>query len=150
MGIVSPVGTGVDQAWSNVVEGRSGITRIESIDTTGLSTQIAGTVKDFDVTDYLSAKEARKIDPFMHYGIVATQQAIADSGLEITPDNAHRIGIAMGAGIGGIGTIERNHSKYLAGGARKISPFFIPGSIKIYCKIGITGINILPEGKSRR
>ncbi len=148
MGIVSPVGNSVARAWDNVVAGNSGISPIDTFDASGLTTQIAGTIKNFKVTDYLAAKDARKIDPFIHYGIAATHQALADCGLEITPDNADRIGVAMGAGIGGIGTIEANHSKYMAGGARKISPFFIPGSIinmisgQISIMYGITGPNI--------
>lgn len=148
LGIVSPVGNDVDTAWANVVNGVSGISVVDTIDTTGLSTQIAGLVRDFEVSEYLSPKEARKMDPFMHYGIAAATQALKDCGVEISESNAHRIGVAMGAGIGGIGTIEANHSKYLSGGARKISPFFVPGSIinmisgHFSIMNGITGPNI--------
>lgn len=148
LGIVSPVGNDVATAWDNVVNGVSGISVVDTIDTTGLSTQIAGLVRDFEVGEYLSPKEARKMDPFMHYGIAAATQALKDCGLEVTEANAHRIGVAMGAGIGGIGTIEANHSKYLSGGPRKISPFFVPGSIinmisgHFSIMNGITGPNI--------
>jgi 3-oxoacyl-[acyl-carrier-protein] synthase II len=129
MGLVSPVGSELDIAWNNVCEGVSGIQLIEDFDTSTFPTRIGGIVKDFNLDDYLSRKEARKTDPFIHYGIAASVKAIANSGLEITEQNGHLIGIAMGAGIGGIKTIEDNHNKFLAGGARKVSPFFIPGSI---------------------
>ncbi|MBT8091779.1 MAG: beta-ketoacyl-ACP synthase II [Gammaproteobacteria bacterium] len=129
MGIVSPVGNRLDDAWQNVCEGRSGISLIEDFDTSAFPTRIAGLVKDFDIDAYLPAKEQRKNDPFVHYGVAASIDAIRDSGLEITPENGHLIGIAMGAGIGGIKYIEDNHNRMLAGGPRKVSPFFIPGSI---------------------
>lgn len=129
MGIVSPVGSGIDEAWSNVCEGVSGTTLIDEFDTSTYPTRIAGLVKDFDVDAYLSKKDQRRNDPFIHYGVAATVDAIKDSGLEITEENGHTIGVAMGAGIGGIKTIVDNHNKLLAGGARKVSPFFIPGSI---------------------
>ncbi len=129
MGIVSPVGNQLETAWQNVCEGRSGISRLEDFDVSNFATQIAGTVKDFDVTRYLEPRDARRMDIFMHYGIAASVDALRDSGLEITEENGHRVGVAMGAGIGGLATIEDNHNKYLAGGPRKISPFFIPGSI---------------------
>ena len=129
MGIVSPVGSGIDDAWSNVCEGVSGTTLIDEFDTSTYPTRIAGLVKNFDVDAYLSKKDQRKNDPFIHYGVAATADAIKDSGLEITEENGHTIGVAMGAGIGGIKTIADNHNKLLAGGARKVSPFFIPGSI---------------------
>lgn len=129
MGVVSPVGSELDLVWNNVCEGVSGIQLIEDFDTSTFPTRIGGIVKDFNIEDYLSRKEARKTDPFIHYGIVASIKAIDHSGLEITEENGHLIGIAMGAGIGGIKTIEDNHNKFLAGGARRVSPFFIPGSI---------------------
>jgi 3-oxoacyl-[acyl-carrier-protein] synthase II len=147
-GIVSCVGNDVETAWQNVVEGNSGISTIDSFDTTGFTTTIAGLVRDFDATDYMPAKDARKIDPFMQYGVAAVRQALDNSGYEITPDNAHRVGVAMGSGIGGLSTIEANYEKYLKGGARKVSPFFIPGSIinmisgHISIAFGITGPNI--------
>lgn len=148
MGIVSPVGNSLSDAWDNVVAGHSGIRKIDTFDASELTTQIAGIVKNFDIKDYLPAKDARKVDPFIHYGIAATQQAIEDAGLSVTDQNRHRIGLAMGAGIGGIGTIEVNHAKALSGGLRKISPFFIPGSIinmisgQLSILHGITGPNI--------
>lgn len=148
MGIVSPVGSKLEKAWANIREGNSGIVPIEDFDTAAFSTRIAGVVRDFDVDNYLSAKEARKMDPFMHYGISATVDALEDSGLEITEANGHRIGIAMGAGIGGLSTIEDNHNRYLNGGPRKVSPFFIPGSIinmtsgNVSIRYKITGPNL--------
>jgi 3-oxoacyl-[acyl-carrier-protein] synthase II len=129
MGIISPVGSELEQAWSNVCEGVSGTQLIEHFDTTSFPTRIAGIVRDFDVDSYISKKDQRKNDPFIHYGVAATMDAIKDAGLEINEDNGHEIGVAMGAGIGGIKTIEDNQNKMLAGGARKVSPFFIPGSI---------------------
>jgi 3-oxoacyl-[acyl-carrier-protein] synthase II len=129
MGIISPVGSQVDDAWKNVRDGVSGISLVDDFDTSALTTRIGGQVKGFDVADFLPPKESRKLDPFMHYGVAASINAIEDSGLEITEENGDSIGIAMGAGIGGIKTIEDNHDKMIAGGVRRISPFFIPGSI---------------------
>lgn len=129
MGIVSPVGSQLSDAWSNVCEGVSGTVLIDEFDTSSYPTRIAGLVKGFNVDDYLSPKDQRKNDPFIYYGVGATMKAIEDSGLEITEENGHTIGVAMGAGIGGIKTIEDNHNKMLEGGARRVSPFFIPGSI---------------------
>lgn len=129
MGIISPVGNQVEAAWQNVCEGRSGISRLEDFDVSSFATQIAGTIKEFDVTAYLEKRDARRMDVFMHYGVASSVDALRDSGLEITADNGHRVGVAMGAGIGGLATIEDNYNRYLAGGPRKISPFFIPGSI---------------------
>ena len=129
MGIISPVGSRLDDAWHSVCEGVSGISLIDDFDTSDFPTKIAGLVKDFEVDDYLSKKDQRKNDPFIHYGVAAAMNAIRDSGLEITAENGHTIGIAMGSGIGGIKYIEDNHNKMLEGGPRKVSPFFIPGSI---------------------
>lgn len=129
MGIISPVGNRLDEAWTNVCEGNSGIQLVEDFDTTAFSTRIAGIVNNFDAAEYMLPKDVRKTDPFIHYGIAASVEAIKHSGLEITEDNGHTIGIAMGSGIGGIKYIEDNHNKFLAGGPRKVSPFFIPGSI---------------------
>jgi 3-oxoacyl-[acyl-carrier-protein] synthase II len=129
MGIVSPVGSTIISAWENVREGNSGISRVTDFDADTFATRIAGEVRGFEVDSYLSRKDQRKNDPFIHYGVGAAFDALEDSGLEVTDANNHRIGIAMGAGIGGIKYIEDNHDKYLAGGARRISPFFIPGSI---------------------
>ncbi|MEM8817007.1 MAG: beta-ketoacyl-ACP synthase II [Pseudomonadota bacterium] len=129
LGIVSPVGSTVDGAWARVRDGVSGISRVTDFDAEGFATQIAGQVEGFDAEAYLSRKDQRKNDPFIHYGVAAAFDALEHSGLEVTDSNNDRIGIAMGAGIGGIRYIEDNHDKYLSGGPRKVSPFFIPGSI---------------------
>ena len=129
MGIVSPVGSTLDDAWRNVYEGNSGIVVVEDFDTSTYPTRIAGLVQGFDVDAYLAKKDQRKNDPFIHYSVGASVDAIRDSGIEITEENGHRIGVALGAGIGGIQTIEDNLKKMFEGGVRKVSPFFIPGSI---------------------
>jgi 3-oxoacyl-[acyl-carrier-protein] synthase II len=129
LGIVSPVGNSVEQAWQNILAGRSGIDRITRFDTSTFPVQIAGEVKDFDIGQYLSPKEARRMDTFIHYGMAAGIQAIKDAGLEAHPVNAERIGVAIGSGIGGLPLIESTCDDFIAGGVRKISPFFVPGSI---------------------
>ncbi len=129
LGAISPVGIGVGETWSSIVAGKSGITRITRFDASAFASQIAGEVKGFDVTQYLSAKEARRMDVFIHYGMVAGIEAFKDSGLEVTPENADRIGVNIGSGIGGLPMIEDTHTTYLESGPRKISPFFIPGTI---------------------
>jgi len=129
LGIVSPVGSTVDSAWRNVRDGVSGITRIDDFDASTFATQIAGQVSGFDADAYLSRKDQRKNDPFIHYGVAAAFDALEHSGLEVTDANNDRIGVAMGAGIGGIRYIEDNHDKLVSGGPRRVSPFFIPGSI---------------------
>ncbi|HKJ20816.1 MAG TPA: beta-ketoacyl-ACP synthase II [Woeseiaceae bacterium] len=129
MGIVSPVGSTLDDAWRNVYEGNSGTVVVDEFDTSTYPTRIAGLVQGFDVDAYLAKKDQRKNDPFIHYSVGASVDAIRDSGLEITEENGHRIGVALGAGIGGIQTIEDNLRKMIEGGVRKVSPFFIPGSI---------------------
>ena len=129
MGIISPVGNRLEKAWSNVCEGVSGIELVEDFDTSSFSTRIGGMIHNFDASEYMPSRDVRRTDPFIHYGIAASIEAIRHSGLEITEENGHTIGIAMGSGIGGIKTIEDNHNKFLAGGPRKVSPFFIPGSI---------------------
>ena len=129
LGIVSPVGIGVAEAWNNIVAGRSGIARITRFDASGFPTQIAGEVKDFDVSRWLSAKEARRFDTFVHYGLVATMEAIKDAGLDGYAGDKDRCGVCIGSGIGGLPMIEETHRAYLQGGLRKISPFFIPGTI---------------------
>lgn len=129
LGIISPVGNTVEQAWSNILAGKSGISRISRFDASTFASQIAGEVHGFDVTQYISAKEARRMDIFIHYGLAAGIQAIKDSGFAVTPENAERIGVNIGSGIGGLPMIEDTHNTYLEGGARKISPFFIPGTI---------------------
>lgn len=129
LGIVSPVGTGITQAWQNIVDGRSGITRITRFDTSLFTSKIAGEVKGFDVNNFLSAKDSRRMDLFIHYGLAAGMEAIKDAGIEVTEQNAERIGVNIGSGIGGLPMIEDSHNDYLAVGPRKISPFFIPGTI---------------------
>jgi 3-oxoacyl-[acyl-carrier-protein] synthase II len=129
LGIVSPVGIGVSTAWQNIVNGKSGIGRITHFDPSLFACQIAGEVKDFDATQYLPAKDARRMDRFIHFGLVAGMEAFKDSGIEVTEKNAERIGVNIGSGIGGLPMIEDTHNDYLGGGPRKISPFFIPGSI---------------------
>lgn len=129
LGIISPVGNSVKEAWDNILAGRSGIRPITRFDASAFSTQFGGTIEGFDPKDYINPKDARKMDPFIHYGIAAAGQALKDSGLEITEDNAERVGVAIGSGIGGINWIENGHKAYLDGGPRKLSPFFIPGAI---------------------
>ena len=129
LGIISPVGIGIPGVWQNIVAGKSGITRISQFDASPFACQVAGEVKDFDVTQYLPAKDARRMDRFIHFGLVAGIEALKDSGLAVTEQNSERIGVNIGSGIGGLPMIEDTHNDYLAGGPRKISPFFIPGSI---------------------
>lgn len=129
LGIVSPVGNTITQAWDNIVNGRSGITNITRFDTSGFNSQIAGEVKGFDPTNYVSAKEVKQMDTFIHYGIAASVDAWRDSGLEITEENADRIGVIVSSGIGGLSRIEETQTEYLAKGPRRISPFFVPASL---------------------
>ncbi len=129
LGAVTPVGGDVDETWANILAGKSGVAPIEHFDTTGFSVRIGACVRGFDLSRYMTPKEARKTDPFIHYGIAAAKQAIASAGLEIDDSNAERIGIAIGSGIGGLPGIEKGHSAYLEGGPRKISPFFVPSNI---------------------
>jgi 3-oxoacyl-[acyl-carrier-protein] synthase II len=129
LGAVSPVGNTVADTWQNIVAGQSGIVPISRFDASAFKARIAGEVKGFDVGTYLSPKEARRMDVFIHYGMAAGIQAFRDSGLEISPDNAERVGVNIGSGIGGLPMIEDTHNDFLGGGPRKISPFFIPGTI---------------------
>src|SRR5581483_5930072 len=126
LGIVAPVGIGVDEAWRNIVAGRSGIGPITRFDATGFPSRIAGEVKDFDVSRWLSAKEARRYDTFIHYGLVATMEAVRDAGLEQYGGDKDRVGVCIGSGIGGLPMIEDTAHAYAEGGLRKISPFFVP------------------------
>jgi 3-oxoacyl-[acyl-carrier-protein] synthase II len=126
---VSPVGTGVPEAWSTILAGRSGITRITRFDPAAFSSQIAGEVKGFDPAKVLSAKEARRFDTFIHYGLAASIEAIKDAGLDFDRVPREQVGACIGSGIGGLPLIEDTHNAMLAGGPRKISPFFVPGSI---------------------
>jgi 3-oxoacyl-[acyl-carrier-protein] synthase II len=134
LGLVSPLGNDLASSWDGIVNGRSGVGPITHFDTTGFTTTIAGQIRDFDVTRWVPAKDAKKMDSFIHYGVGASLMALEDSGLEITEANAERVGALIGSGIGGILGIEEQTAKYLAGGARKISPFYVPSTI----------INMLP------
>ncbi len=129
LGAISPVGNTVQETWDNIVAGKSGIGPITRFDAATFKSRIAGEVKGFDVTAYLAPKEARRMDVFIHYGMAAGIQALKDSGLEVTPENAARVGVNIGSGIGGLPMIEDTHNDFLGGGPRKISPFFIPGTI---------------------
>ena len=148
MGILSPVGNDLDSAWSNIVAGHSGIGPLTHFDTSAFPTRIAGEVRNFDPAAYLPAKDIKKMDPFIHYGVAAGMDALKDSGYQITDDNAERIGVAVGAGIGGLATIERTSITYHEHGPRKISPFFVPMSIinmiagNLSIMLGLKGPNI--------
>jgi 3-oxoacyl-[acyl-carrier-protein] synthase II len=149
LGMVSPVGLTVGESWANVLAGRSGISAIERFDVSGFATRIGGSVKGFEVTDFIPEKEAKKMDIFIHYGIAAGCQAIEDAQLSVEGScDGDRIGVAIGAGIGGITGIEDGHSAFLKGGARRISPFFVPSNIinmisgNLSIKYGLRGPNI--------
>jgi len=148
LGIVSPVGSTLASAWENICAGRSGIRPVTAYDVSQFSVKFAGTVQGFDVTQYLGPKELKKMDTFIHYGVAASIDAMRDSGLEVTENNCERIGVAIGAGIGGIEGIEKNHQALLERGPRKISPFFVPSSIinmisgNLSIKLGIKGPNM--------
>jgi 3-oxoacyl-[acyl-carrier-protein] synthase II len=148
LGMVSPVGNSVNDSWRAVVSGKSGIAPITHFDVSAYSTRFGGGVKDFDVTSRLSAKEARKMDVFIQYGMYAGIEAIEDSGLEITEQNAARVGAAIGSGIGGIGAIENTYDVLQNKGPRRVSPFFVPGSIvnmiagDLSVKYGFQGPNL--------
>jgi len=129
LGMVSPVGNTVEETWQNILAGKSGMAPITHFDASELSVRFAATVKDFDVSLYIKPKEAKKMDPFIHYGIAAGMQAIQDSGIEVTETNAERIGIAIGSGIGGLPGIEKGCDALVKGGGRKVSPFFVPSNI---------------------
>jgi len=131
LGIISPVGSTIDTAWENIKAGKSGIDRInpDLFDSSAFSVQIAGNVSGFTADDYITPKDQKKMDLFVQYGMAAGIQAVADAGLEVTEQNAERIGVSIGSGIGGLGTIERNYEAYMKGGPRKISPFFVPSAI---------------------
>jgi 3-oxoacyl-[acyl-carrier-protein] synthase II len=129
MGLVTPLGNDVRTTWDGIVNGRSGIGPIDKFDVSAYSTRFGGSIHGFDPTRYLPPKEARKFDDFVLYGLAAAMQAMQDSGLEVTEANAGRIGAAIGSGIGGIGSIEKNYQILLDSGPRRISPFFVPGSI---------------------
>ena len=148
LGIVSPVGNAVPEAWENVLAGKSGITRVTRFDPSRLSSQIAGEVKGFDVAQYLSVKEARRMDTFIHYGMAAGLQAWRDAGMTLSGEAAERAGINFGSGIGGLPLIEQTHDELLKSGPRRISPFFIPGTIinmiagNLSIMLGLKGPNL--------
>ena len=129
LGVVSPVGNSVKAAWDNILAGKSGIAPITNFDISDFSVRIGGEIRDFDVSEYIPNKDARRMGKFIHYGIAAASQAIKDSGIEITDANASRAGVAIGSGIGGLHGIENAYQSFLDGGPRKISPFFVPGNI---------------------
>jgi len=129
LGIVSPVGVGIPAAWNSITQGRSGIGRVTRLDPASYSSQIAGEVRGFDIGQYIPIKEARKMDLFIHYGLVAAMEAVADSGLQIGADIADRVGVSIGSGIGGLPGIESEHQVVTESGPRRISPFFIPRCI---------------------
>ncbi len=129
LGMLSPLGNSPESTWQNLLLGKSGISDIAHFDTSAYPTRFAGLVKDFDAQDYMARKEAKKMDLFIQYGVAAGVQAVQDSGLEITEENAQRVGVAVGSGIGGLGLIEENHAKMLTSGPRKLSPFFVPSTI---------------------
>ena len=147
LGLVTAVGHTVDETWESIVAGRSGVSPIDIFDASGFSSRIGATIRNFDLSPYMSPKEARKTDQFIHYGIAAAKQAIADAGIEVTDENRERIGIAIGSGIGGLPGIEKGHDSYLAGGPRRISPFFVPSNIinmiagNLSIEFGIRGPN---------
>jgi 3-oxoacyl-[acyl-carrier-protein] synthase II len=129
LGMLSPLGNSPESTWTNLLLGKSGIADITHFDTTEYPTRFAGLVKGFDAEDYMARKDARKMDLFIQYGVAAGVQAVKDSGIEINEENAPRIGVAIGSGIGGLGLIEENHAKLLNNGPRKLSPFFVPSTI---------------------
>jgi len=129
LGMLSPLGNDVSTTWTNILAGKSGIGPITSFDASEFTTRFAGEIKDFDVELYIPKKETKKMDKFIQFGIAAGKQALAHSGLTITAENARRVGVAIGSGIGGLGLIEENHTKLMQSGPRKISPFFVPATI---------------------
>ena len=148
LGIVSPVGSSIDKAWENIKNGVSGIRKISSFDASSFSVQISGSVIDFNADDYITPKNQKKMDTFIHYGIGASVMAINDAGLEINQGNSDRVGVSIGSGIGGLPYIEKNYGNFLNSGPRKISPFFVPSSIinmvsgNLSIMYGITGPNL--------
>ncbi len=145
LGLVSPLGIGTQDTWEALVAGRSGIGPITKFDAEGFSSRIAGEVKGFDPARWFEHKEIKKFDSFVHYAVAAADMALEQSGLEINDDNAHRVGVVIGSGIGGFPMIEENHSRLLERGPKKVSPFFIPGSIINMCS-GVVSIRTGAKG----
>ena len=148
LGLITPVGIGVESSWKNLLNGVSGISNITKFDTTGFKSQVAGEVKNFDPDLYLNPKDSRRMDTFMQFGLVAGIEAFKDSGLEVTEENSERIGVSIGSGIGGINSIEVTSDNFDQGGPRKVSPFFVPGTIinmisgNLSIMFGLKGPNI--------
>jgi len=148
LGMLTGLGNTVDATWAGIVAGKSGISNIDHFDASAYPTRFAGLIRDLDLDAYMPAKEARRMDEFIQYGMVAGSQALADSGLEVTGENAPRIGVSIGSGIGGLSSIERNKELLMSDGPRKISPFFVPGSIinmaagMLAIRFGLKGPNI--------
>ncbi len=148
LGMLTPLGNDVTSSWQGLQQAKSGISLIEHFDTSAYTTKFAGLVKDFDVEPYFPAKDAKKMDLFIQYGVAAAMQAFRDSGLEINDVNAHRIGAAIGSGIGGLGLIEENHTKLMNSGPKRLSPFFVPSTIinmiagQLSIMLGLKGPNI--------
>jgi 3-oxoacyl-[acyl-carrier-protein] synthase II len=152
LGLVTPVGNNVQDSWSNLLAGQSGIQTITKFDASAFSCQFAGEVKGFNIEDYIPGKEARHMDTFIHFGLAASMQAVRDAGLPtgdaLTPEVAERIGVMVGSGIGGLPMIEQTHKDYIERGARRISPFFVPASIinmisgHVSIQFGFKGPNI--------
>jgi len=148
LGIVSPVGLNLKESWDNIVAGTNGVAPITEYDASAFPVRIAATVKNFDASHVIPAKDQKKMDIFIHYGLVAAEEAFLDAGIEVSEANADRIGVAIGSGIGGLPMIETSHIKMLEGGPRKVSPFFVPGSIinmisgNFSIRHGIKGPNI--------
>ena len=152
LGLISPVGTTVEQGWANIIAGQSGIDRITRFDASGFACQFAGEVKDFKVDEYMSTKEARTMDTFIHYGLAAAVQAVKDAGLktngELNEEQAERIGVLIGSGIGGLPMIEDTHAELVNRGPRRVSPFFVPASIinmisgQVSIRYGFQGPNL--------
>ena len=148
LGMVSPLGLTVDETWRKIVDGQSGVRTVTRFDASDFSVRISAMIENFDATAYMSAKDARKNDSFIQYSLAATAEALQDSGITVTEDNAHRFGVAVGSGIGGIGFIEANNQALTTSGPRRVSPFFIPGGIinmasgQISIRHGLKGPNI--------
>jgi 3-oxoacyl-[acyl-carrier-protein] synthase II len=146
--MITPLGNSVDATWEGIVAGKSGISMVDHFDATNYPTRFAGLIRNFDVEPYMPAKDARRLDECIQYALAAGMQAFQDSGIVVSEANAHRIGVAAGSGIGGLTSIERNHEALQEGGPRKVSPFFVPGSIinmsagMLAIKLGLKGPNI--------